>query len=123
LPQALESDLEVVSSRVNLMDMRAPWTPVIKFSVDGFGLHLAGDFDAVRAPVAPVSCRQKACDLGDGVERLPVSNVHWSSPGGRPGAALWMADPRVGASLRLPAMVVRHPQRFPLGGLPAVWWF
>jgi len=23
--------------------------------------------------------------------------------------------------LRLPALVVRHPQRFPLGGLPAVW--
>src|ERR1017187_8158591 len=29
---------------------------------------------------------------------------------------------QAGASLCLPALVVRHPQRFPLGGLPAVWW-
>lgn len=29
---------------------------------------------------------------------------------------------RAAASLRLPALVVRHPQRFPLRGLPAVWW-
>jgi len=27
------------------------------------------------------------------------------------------------APLRLPAPMVRHPQRFPLCGLPAVWWF
>src|SRR5664279_532807 len=29
---------------------------------------------------------------------------------------------QVGSSLCLPVLVVRHPQRFPLGGLPAVWW-
>src|SRR2546426_5294261 len=29
---------------------------------------------------------------------------------------------QAGASLCLPALLVRHPQRFPLGGLPAVWW-
>src|ERR1035438_6133374 len=29
---------------------------------------------------------------------------------------------QAGTSLCLPVLVVRHPQRFPLGGLPAVWW-
>src|ERR1035441_2492923 len=57
-----------------------------------------------------------------------ASSVWWSRISMRPPRA---GDPerrggqrvqQVGTSLCLPVLVVRHPQRFPLGGLPAVWW-
>jgi hypothetical protein len=40
--------LEGVSSRVNLMNMRARRAPVIKFFVDGFRSIFGSDFDAPR---------------------------------------------------------------------------
>jgi hypothetical protein len=65
---------------------------------------------------------EKAGDFGNGVARLAVSELHASSPGGRPSMRVVGAGrQRAAASLRLPALVVRHPQRFPLRGLPAVW--
>ena len=42
--------------------------------------------------------------------------------GRKPGnGAVGGATARAGTPLRLPALVVRHPQRLPLGGLPSVW--
>ncbi len=102
--------------------MRARRAPFIKFSVDGFRGIFGGDFDAPRAPVTLVRGRQDGCYFGDCIAGLTVSDLHASSPGGRPGTACGRRVQQAGASLCLPVLLVRHPQRFPLGGLPAVWW-
>ncbi len=102
--------------------MRALRAPVIKFSVDGCRCIFGDNFDAPRTPVALVRGRQDGGNVGDCIEGLAISNLHSSSPGGRPGTEWWVAGLGAGASSCLPALLVRHPQRFPLGGLPAVWW-
>jgi len=104
------------------MNMRARRAPVIKFSVDGFRSIFSIDFDAPRAPVALVRSRQNGGDIGNCIERLAVSDLHASSRAGDRERCGGRRVQQVGASLCLPALVVRHPQRFPLGGLPAVWW-
>src|ERR1035437_1964530 len=75
------------------MDMRALRAPVIKFSVDGFGRLVAGDFDAPHTPVTSIDGRQHGGNVGNCIERLAVSDLHASPPGGRPGTASWEAGP------------------------------
>ena len=79
--------------------------------------------DAPRTPVALVRCRQDSGNVREGIERLAISDLHSSCPGGRPGTALWAAGPAGRRVVVFAGLSVRHPQRFPLGGLPAVWWF
>src|ERR1035441_10632813 len=110
LRQAHEFGLEGVSSRVNLMDMRALRAPVMKFSVDGFGRLFAGDFDALHTPVASVGSRQDSGNVGDGVEGLAVSDLHSSSPAGGRERSRGRRVQQAGAWLCLPVLLVRHPQ-------------
>jgi hypothetical protein len=69
------------------MNMKALRVRVSKFSVDGDGHLLCGDFDAPRATAALVRGGEKVRDLGDSVTCLAVSDLHPVSPFGRPLAA------------------------------------
>jgi hypothetical protein len=66
------------------MTMKALWAPVIKFSVDGVRSIFGRDFDAPRALKALVRSRQESSGAGDCIVGLFVSELHSSSPGGRP---------------------------------------
>lgn len=93
------------------MDMRALRGRVIKFSVDGFWRISSGRLYAPRAPVSLEGDGQQAADFDNGISGLAVSDLHSSSPGGRPGSATWAPGPRTGARRCVcrPKMV-RHPQ-------------
>lgn len=65
-----------------------------KFSVDGFSAIRTGAFDAPNTPVALVGLSEKSGDLGDGLCRGAVAELHVLS-------VLWVSG----------------PQRLPLGGL------